>query len=130
MRPPDPGAAETTRGGATVAPRDQLLERGTVLAELDQAQRAVSRGGGRLVLLRGEAGVGKTAVIARFVAGLGQRARVLRGWCDPLAAPRPPGPLIDMLAETSGEQEARSFSTQFPSTTMLSRSSPSIRNVR
>ena len=39
-------------------------------------QRAVARGGGRLVLLRGEAGVGKTAVIARFVAGLGQRARV------------------------------------------------------
>jgi DNA-binding CsgD family transcriptional regulator len=92
--------------GGPVAARDQLLERGATLAELDQAQRAVARGGGRLVLLRGEAGVGKTTVIARFVAGLGQRARALRGWCDPLTAPRPLGPLIDMLAETSGEQEA------------------------
>jgi predicted ATPase len=87
-----------------VAPRDRLLERGTVLAELDQAQRAVARGGGRLVLLRGEAGVGKTTVISRFVAGLGPRARLLRGWCDPLTAPRPLGPLIDMLVDTSGEQ--------------------------
>ncbi len=89
-----------------MAPRDRLLERGTVLAELEQAQRAVARVGGRLVLLRGEAGVGKTTVIARFVAGLGQRARVLRGWCDPLTSPRPLGPLIDMLADTSGEQAA------------------------
>jgi predicted ATPase len=59
-----------------------------------------------VVLVRGEAGVGKTAVIARFIAGLGQRARVVRGWCDPLATPRPLGPLIDMLADLSGEQAA------------------------
>jgi len=58
------------------------------------------------VLLRGEAGVGKTTVIARFIAGLGQRAPVLRGWCDALATPRPLGPLIDMLADLSGEQAA------------------------
>lgn len=89
-----------------MAARDQLLERGTVLAELDQAQRAVARGAGRLVLLRGEAGVGKTTVIARFLDGLGPRARVLRGWCDPLTSPRPLGPLVDMLADTSGEQAA------------------------
>ncbi len=59
-----------------------------------------------MVLLRGEAGVGKTAVITRFIARVGQRTRVLRGWCDPLSAPRPLGPLIDMLADTSGELRA------------------------
>ncbi len=59
-----------------------------------------------MVLLRGEAGVGKTAVIARFIAGLGRPARVVRGWCDALATPRPLGPLIDVLAELSGEQAA------------------------
>lgn len=59
-----------------------------------------------MVLLRGEAGVGKTTVIARFLDGLGQRARVLRGWCDALATPRPLGPLIDMLADLSGVQRA------------------------
>jgi DNA-binding CsgD family transcriptional regulator len=81
-----------------------LLERDAVLADLDRHRRAAGRGAGRMVLLRGEAGVGKTTVIARFVAGLGQRVRVLRGWCDPLTAPRPLGPLIDMLADFSGEQ--------------------------
>jgi predicted ATPase len=50
------------------------------------------------LLLRGEAGVGKTAVIARWLAGLDASVRVLRGWCEPLAAPRPLGPLFDTLA--------------------------------
>ena len=84
-----------------MAPRDRLLERDTVLAEMDRCQRAAGRGSGRVVLLRGEAGVGKSTVIAQFVTGLKQRARVLRGWCDPLSAPRPLGPLVDMLAEVS-----------------------------
>jgi DNA-binding CsgD family transcriptional regulator len=86
---------------------DRLFERDAVLAELDRCRRSASRGRGGIVLLRGEAGVGKTTVIARFVAGLGQQARVLRGWCDALATPRPLGPIIDMLADLSGEQEAR-----------------------
>lgn len=61
--------------------------------------RQVDRGGaGRLVLVRGEAGVGKTAVLDRFGATLDSSMRVLRGWCDPLVAPRPLGPLIDALA--------------------------------
>ena len=84
----------------------RLLEREAVLAELDRCQRAAARGAGRLVLLRGEAGVGKTTVIARFLGGLGSRVRVVRGWCDALATPRPLGPLIDMLAGLSGEPAA------------------------
>ncbi len=89
-----------------MAATDRLLERDAALAELDRHRRAAGRGAGRMVLVRGEAGVGKTTVIARFVAGIGQRVRVLRGWCDPLTAPRPLGPLIDMLTEFSGEQTA------------------------
>lgn len=89
-----------------MAPKDRLLERDSVLAELDRHQQSAARGRGRVVLLRGEAGVGKTMVITRFIARAGQRARVLRGWCDPLSAPRPLGPLIDMLAESSGELRA------------------------
>ena len=50
-----------------------------------------------MVLLRGEAGAGKTALVAHFVAALDQSWPVLRGWCDPLAVPRPLGPLIDAL---------------------------------
>lgn len=89
-----------------MASQDGLLERDTALAQLALWHRASSRGGGRLVLLRGEAGVGKTAVIARFLGSLGAGARVLRGWCDPLTAPRPLGPLVDMLDATPGRQAA------------------------
>lgn len=74
-----------------------LLERDAVLSELSALARAANRGAGRVVLLRGEAGVGKTAVVTRFTAGLDNGLRVLRGWCDPLAAPRPLGPLLDAL---------------------------------
>ena len=46
--------------------RERLLERDAALAELGALWRQVVRGAGRLVFLRGEAGVGKTAVIGRF----------------------------------------------------------------
>jgi DNA-binding CsgD family transcriptional regulator len=85
---------------------DRLLERDAMLAELDRCRRTAARSG-RIVLLRGEAGVGKTTVIARFLAGLGLGTRVVRGWCDALATPRPLGPLVDMLASLTGERAAR-----------------------
>lgn len=80
----------------------ELLERQTVLAELTRLVRRVARGTGQMVLLRGEAGVGKTAVIARFSATVHPPTRLLRGWCDPLDAPRPLGPLMDALAGLGG----------------------------
>lgn len=82
----------------------RLLERDSALATLDRCRRAAARGRGQLVLLRGEAGVGKTAVIARFLAGLDPGTRALRGWCDGLATPRPLGPFIDMLADLPADQ--------------------------
>src|SRR5690349_13577068 len=81
-----------------------LLEREAVLAELAGLHRRASggsgrAGAGRMVLVCGEAGVGKTAVIDWFLEHWSQQIRVLRGWCDPLSAPRPLGPLIDMAAQ-------------------------------
>ena len=76
-----------------------LLEREAPLAQLNALARRVARGGpGEVVLLRGEAGVGKTTLLAKFADQLNPRLRVLRGWCDPLGAPRPLGPLTDALA--------------------------------
>lgn len=74
-----------------------FLERDTVLAELNRWQSESVRGRGQVVLLRGEAGVGKTTVITRFTAPLRGRAQVLQGWCDPQSALRPLGPVVDML---------------------------------
>ena len=96
----------TTGTREAMAKVNRLLERETALAELDRCRRAAARGG-RIVLVRGEAGVGKTTVIARFYEGLGLSTPVVRGWCDALATPRPLGPLIDMLDGVAGERAAR-----------------------
>jgi DNA-binding CsgD family transcriptional regulator/tetratricopeptide (TPR) repeat protein len=74
-----------------------LLERENQLRELSALARELGRNAGRVVLMRGEAGVGKTALIDRFASEAGPGTRVLRGWCDPVTAPRPLGPLIDAL---------------------------------
>jgi DNA-binding CsgD family transcriptional regulator len=81
----------------------QLLERVDALALLEESLSAVKDGSsGRLVLVAGEAGVGKTALLRRFSDE--QRAlRILWGSCDPLFTPRPLGPLLDIAELTGGE---------------------------
>ncbi|MFG2884575.1 ATP-binding protein [Streptomyces sp. NPDC048297] len=79
-----------------------LLERDAVLQELADHLQAVVSGPGRLALVRGEAGIGKTAVVHRLSQMTDPRVRVLVGACDPLATPRPLGPLMD-LAPRLGE---------------------------
>ncbi len=75
-----------------------LLERECVLAELTTLARTAASGSGQMVLLRGEAGVGKTSVLRRFLDTSANGAEALSGCCDPLSAPRPLGPLIDMFS--------------------------------
>jgi DNA-binding CsgD family transcriptional regulator len=81
----------------------QLLERDDHLATLDAWLAEVRGGGpGQLVLLAGEAGVGKTAI----VRGLSERHRsvtTLSGACEALFTPRPLGPLLDIAADVGGE---------------------------
>jgi len=74
-----------------------LLERDHILADLSAALGSAGGGAGRLVLLSGEAGVGKTSVIRQFAALLAEhRVRVLIGACEPLITPRALGPLLDV----------------------------------
>ena len=54
---------------------------------------------GRLVLLGGEAGVGKTSLVGLLATRVGPDVRVLRGFCDNVAIPPPLGPLVDALPE-------------------------------
>jgi AAA ATPase domain len=75
-----------------------LVERASVLAVLDGWLEDVRRSqDGRFVLVAGEAGVGKTALLASFCAGA-DSVPALWGWCDPLATPAPLGPLADVAA--------------------------------
>jgi DNA-binding CsgD family transcriptional regulator len=73
-----------------------LLERDRVLAQLTAAYDDAVVGTGRLVLVAGEAGIGKTALVRRLCDELGPTAEPLHGACDPLETPRPLGPFLDV----------------------------------
>ncbi|MEU5090043.1 AAA family ATPase [Streptomyces sp. NPDC021356] len=72
-----------------------LLEREAVLQDLAGHLQAAVTGPGGFALVRGEAGIGKTTVVHRLARSADPRVRVLVGACDPLATPRPLGPLMD-----------------------------------
>jgi DNA-binding CsgD family transcriptional regulator/tetratricopeptide (TPR) repeat protein len=80
-----------------------LLEREAELAALDAALASASNGLGTVVLLAGEAGIGKTALVRAFTSAAGVPVHV--GSCEPLAVPAPLGPLHD-IAETLGNSIA------------------------
>ena len=77
----------------------ELLEREQEQAALGRAlDRA--RTDGRVVLVLGEAGIGKTSLVG---AVLGAReVRALYGACDPLGVPRPLGPIHDVARAATG----------------------------
>jgi DNA-binding CsgD family transcriptional regulator/tetratricopeptide (TPR) repeat protein len=81
----------------------RLLERDDALASLRDALEAARSGRGRLVLVAGEAGVGKTAVVRAFCTEVDDDVTVLWGACDALFAPRPLGPFLDLAAAANGE---------------------------
>lgn len=85
--------------------RQALLEREHALEALRAAWADASEGRGRLVLVAGEAGVGKTALVRRFCEEEAGTAAVLRGVCDALFTPRPLGPFLEIAADVGGELE-------------------------
>ncbi|MDR6905421.1 DNA-binding CsgD family transcriptional regulator/tetratricopeptide (TPR) repeat protein [Agromyces sp. 3263] len=78
--------------------RSSLLERETELDELRAAVREATAGRGRVVLLHGEAGIGKSTLVAALRADPPGGARVLVGSCDAMSTPRTLGPLRDLGA--------------------------------
>jgi DNA-binding CsgD family transcriptional regulator/tetratricopeptide (TPR) repeat protein len=76
-----------------------LLERDELLDSLQDHLAAAARGSGSMVLVAGEAGAGKSALVHAFTAALGDHTLVVEGACDPLTTPRPLGPLYDFAAD-------------------------------
>ena len=75
-----------------------LLERGSSLQDLSAALGEVIRGLGRIALVSGEAGIGKTVLVEQFVRRQTNAVRGLWGACDALFTPRPLGPLYEMTS--------------------------------
>ncbi|HEY0639475.1 MAG TPA: AAA family ATPase, partial [Pseudonocardiaceae bacterium] len=76
--------------------RAELVERRGQLAELNAAVARARRDSGAVALVSGEAGIGKTALLRAFTAGLPPGVRVYAGACDALSTPRTLGPFRDM----------------------------------
>ena len=94
--------------GTSGVGRAGLLERSEHLKVLGEVLTAtVSSGQGRIVLVAGEAGIGKTALLRRFCADLDGSARVLWARCEPLFTPRPLGPILELAGQLAGEVAAR-----------------------
>ena len=74
----------------------QLLERHDEVAALREWQQRALAGRGGLVLVTGEPGAGKTALVQAFGDARPGQVRLLWGACDPLSTPRPLGPLRDV----------------------------------
>jgi predicted ATPase len=83
-----------------------LLERELPLAALGDYADQARHGAGRLVLVAGEAGVGKTTLLDQFAAGL-TGARWCWGACDGLFTPRPLGAFLDIADQLDGDLAGR-----------------------
>src|SRR5262249_32038489 len=91
--------------GATLV-NAQLVERSDQVAVLDSCFAEVRDGsGGRLVLVRGEAGIGETALVRRVCDGRSSPSLGLWVQCAPLFAPRPLAPLVEIADVTGGRLE-------------------------
>ncbi|WP_425409825.1 helix-turn-helix transcriptional regulator [Hyphococcus sp.] len=72
-----------------------LVERDSSLLILNDRLQAAERGRGGVVLVSGEAGIGKTSLLEAFMERAACECKFLWGACDALFTPRPLGPVHD-----------------------------------
>jgi DNA-binding CsgD family transcriptional regulator/tetratricopeptide (TPR) repeat protein len=86
---------------------ESLLEREEQLSALQRCLGDARAGRGRLVLIAGEAGIGKTTLVHHFCqSDAAAGSVVLWGACDGLRTPRPLSPLIDVARSAGGALQA------------------------
>jgi predicted ATPase len=82
--------------------RGRLLEREAELRGLREALDEACQGRGSVVLVSGEAGIGKTSLVRAFAASAADRRRIRVGVCDDLETPRTLDPFRDMARLAGG----------------------------
>src|SRR5580704_954205 len=80
-----------------------LLERESYIEELSAVLGRIPCVGGRVVLISGEAGIGKTSLLRQFAAAQNKAVRVLWGGCEALFTPHPLAPLQDISRQIGGD---------------------------
>jgi DNA-binding CsgD family transcriptional regulator len=91
-----------------------LHERGDLLARLASFERDARRGQSRLILVRGEAGVGKTSLVEAFAAQVAERAgagSVHLGTCE-ATEPSPPFAPLSAIADAVGGPLAHALAAE------------------
>jgi predicted ATPase len=83
-----------------------LLEREDELGLLTELLADVGSSGGKVVLIRGESGIGKTSLVAEFLRRVSDTAHVHVGFCDDLTTPQPLAPLWDISRSEPALREA------------------------
>lgn len=77
----------------------RLIERAPYLDQLQSLLRDAANGNGRVVLLEGEAGAGKSSLAAAFARAVPADTRVLSGACENFGTAEPLGPWRDIARE-------------------------------
>ena len=91
---------------------DVLVERDPFIAPLLEWVPDAETRTGRLVLLGGEAGVGKTSLVGLLATRVGPDVTVRRGFGDNVATPSPLGPVLDALPELTAVIEEATEATR------------------
>src|SRR5436190_126317 len=83
--------------------RRGILERDAELSVLAHAVRGAADRHGSVVLVMGEAGIGKSSLVEALRFHLPAKGRMLVGYCDDLATPRTLGPFRDLAGSVGTE---------------------------
>jgi class 3 adenylate cyclase/DNA-binding CsgD family transcriptional regulator/tetratricopeptide (TPR) repeat protein len=83
-----------------------ILERDAELSVLADAVQAAAGGHGSVVLIFGEAGIGKSSLVEAVRAQLPAEGRMFVGYCDDLTTPRALGPFRDLVRSVGAELSA------------------------
>lgn len=77
----------------------KLLERQSLIDHLQALLAGAAQGNGHVVAIRGEAGVGKSALVRTFADMANLNTQILWGACEDLATPEPLGPLQEIARD-------------------------------